>query len=54
MRVLLIFGNAVAHSLHVEADRDQSLLCPVVEVALDPTLRLVAGGDDSCTRGDQL
>jgi hypothetical protein len=50
----LLIRNAVEHDLHVEAERDESLLCPIVEIALDPALCLVAGGDDSCTRGDQL
>jgi hypothetical protein len=53
LRVLLIRGNAVAQGLHVEAERHESLLYPIVEVALDPAPCLVAGGDDSCTGGDQ-
>jgi hypothetical protein len=52
LRVLRICADTVAHGLHVEADRDESLLCPIVKVALDPAPCLVASGDDSGTRGE--
>jgi hypothetical protein len=46
--------NLRAHGLQIQAERNKPLLGPVVEVSLDPSLRFVACGDDSCAGSDQL
>ena len=67
-RVLEVGADLVEHRLgllgilvgeltrepHVHRERDEVLLCPVVEVALDLAPLGVAGLDDACARGAQL
>jgi hypothetical protein len=40
--------------LQIQTEGNEPLLCPVVEVALDPPPCFIASGDDSCARRDQF
>ena len=47
-------GQAQLETPDLHAERDEALLRPVVEVALEPTALLVAGLDDACARSLDL
>jgi len=46
-KVVELAGERGPRPLDVEAEGDESLLCAVVEVALDALPRLIAGADDA-------
>ena len=47
-------GDAALDHAELERHGDEPLLCPVVEVALEPPPLRVAGGDETLARGAQL
>ncbi len=47
-------GHHLLGELQADAQRDEALLAPVVQVALDPAALLVGRGQDACARRAQL
>ncbi len=53
-QLLQLGRDRVLDAAQFEPERDQALLCPVVQVALDLAARLVRGRDDAGPRGHQV
>ena len=54
VRVVLFLRDGRSDALEVQPERDQPLLRPIVQIALDPLARLICRRDDARARGDQL